>query len=244
MTTVIRQFPTPKSKMSVQPTNWLPGSLSAALPFYAMDNSKYPNRLFFRADDPNIYGIASGGLMQTPTITKNNIQKSANKGCNFYSAPWCIQLFSSRDNGQRYEIKELDNSIYQYITALYGLVGSSTPITLTNWQLEQTGYVKQYQVLQGSAYVNVNGSTYFGATTTTPSVISGVGSLTPVDSPLITNDFVFNGIPIPTYQMVYNTFYAIDTPIVISAIDTNNLQGGRIYFTLGNTVTMQNTPTN
>ena len=106
------------------------------------------------------------------------------------------------DTGKRIEIKVIDPSIYTYITELYKLVGS-TPITLDNWKLEQSGYVKIYQILQGSSYVNRNGTAYFGATAELNTAISGVGSTTEAISNLITNDFQFNGTPIITYQMPY-----------------------------------------
>jgi ABC-type tungstate transport system permease subunit len=83
---------------------------------------------------------------------------------------------------------------------------------------------------------------YFGATLSNPSQVSGVSDITLVQSPLITNDFTFNGSLITTYQMPYNTFYAVDTPIVLSAVDTANIELPRLYFSLLNNVTLYNGP--
>jgi hypothetical protein len=47
---------------------------------------------------------------------------------------------------------------------------------------------------------------------------------------------------IPTYQMPYNTFYAVDTPIVLSASDSSNPSVDRLYFTLLNNVSVLNGP--
>jgi hypothetical protein len=55
---------------------------------------------------------------------------------------------------------------------------------------------------------------------------------------------VYNGTGIATYQMPYNTFYAFEKPAVISAIDSNNLGNGRIYFTLSNGSTVSNVSNN
>jgi hypothetical protein len=241
MTTVIRHFPGPKPKMSVAPVQWIPGALSAMLPLFALKNPA-SSKLYFRADDPNLYGVNVTGLMQTPSVEKNSVRKASNKGYNFYSAPWCISTFPSRDIGLRVEITDVDQSIYDYISALYGLIGV-VPVTLTDWRLEQPGYVKQYQILQGSAYVNVNGTTYFGGALKPNTQVSGVDTTSIIDNPLISNDFTFNSATlIPTYRLPYNTFYAIDTPIVISAVDTNNVSADRIYFTLINNVTVYNGP--
>lgn len=245
MTTVIRDYPGPKGKMSVGAIQWIPGALAATLPLFAMTDPSN-GKMYLRADDPNIYGVYTGGLQQSPIIMKNGIQKPANKGCNFYSAPWCISTLPARDLGRRVEITSVDQSVYEYITALYGIIGT-TPITLTNWQFEKAGYVKSYQILQGSAYVNVGGTTYFGGAKLPNTQVSGVSELTAVDLPLITDDFTFGteeepGDPITTYQMPYNTFYAVDTPIVISAVDSSNAETPRIYFTLMNNVTMYNGP--
>jgi hypothetical protein len=54
--------------------------------------------------------------------------------------------------------------------------------------------------------------------------------------------FTFNGTTVPAYQLPYNTYYAVDTPIVISAIDANHESNGRIYFTLLNAATLYNNP--
>ena len=169
MTSVLRHTSDPKNQMSVSPIQWLPGSLSAAIPFFAVIN-EVPNTLFLRADDPNIYGIGNGSLAQNPQIIKlptpdpvkyPNGEIPGNKGCNFYSAPWCIPTFGARDTGKQVPIYTIDPSVYTYITALYNLVGT-IPITLTEWELEQQGSVKLYQILQGSRYTNINGTTYFG----------------------------------------------------------------------------------
>lgn len=226
-----------KTKMSVAPVNWLPGSITAALPFFSVVD---PNagKLFFRADDPNIYGIAPLGVQGNPIIIKNGLQKNGNKGCNFFTAPWCIPLTAARDIGRRVYIKDVDNSIFEYIRQLYSLVGKGA--NLTDWKLEQPGYVKLYQLIQGSSYVDVGGSVYFGAQTTIPSAINGVAELKSVSQNLISDDFTFDGVPVTTYQMPYNTFYAVDTPIVLSAVDTNNPQYPRLFFTLFNSVVVLN----
>jgi hypothetical protein len=241
MTTVIRHFPGPKPKMSVAPVQWIPGALSSMLPLFALETPSN-STLYFRADDPNLYGVNVTGLMQTPAVQKNSVFKASNKGYNFYSAPWCIPTYPARDLGLRVEITAFDQSIYDYITALYGLIGSA-PIALTDWRFEKSGYVKQYQILQGSAYVNVGGTTYFGAALKPTTQVSGVGGTSLIQNPLISNDFTFNsGTIIPTYRLAYNTFYAIDTPIVISCVDSNNVAADRIYFTLMNNVTVYNGP--
>ena len=241
MTTVIRDYPNPKSKMSVSAIQWIPGALASTLPLFAMTDPSN-GTLYLRADDPNIYGVYTGGLQQSPIVEKNSIQKAANKGCNFYSAPWCISTLPARDLGRRVEITSVDPSVYNYITALYGIIGT-LPITLTGQRFEQAGYVKAYQILQGSAYVNVGGTTYFGGAKLPNTQVSGVSELTAVNVPLISDDFTYNsGTLVTTYQMPYNTFYAVDTPIVISAVDSSNIEAPRIYFTLMNNVTMYNGP--
>ena len=183
----------------------------------------------------------SGG-QQNPVVEKNGVQKPANKGCNFYSAPWCISTLPARELGNRVQITSVDQSVYNYITQLYRLIGTVS-INLTGWQFESPGYVKLYQLVQGSQYVNVNGTTYFGGQTQSNTATNGVGTLTPATSYLISNDFTYNGTPITTFQLPYNTFYAIDTPIVISATDSSATDPTkRIYFTLQNNVAMYNAP--
>ncbi len=242
MTTVLRSFPTAKSKVSVSAVQLIPAAQSATLPLFALENDSTASTLFLRADDPNIYGIAYGNLNQVPVVEKAGVQKASNKGFNFYSAPWSIYTFPARDLGRRTQITAIDQSVYDYLTALYTLVGTVT-ITLTDWRLESEGFVKTYQLLQGSAYVNVNGTTYFGAAKLPDTQVSGVDEYSLIQSPLITNDFTYNGADIPTIQMPYNTFCAIDTPITISAVDTSNPNPAtRIYFTLQNNVTMYNGP--
>jgi hypothetical protein len=179
--------------------------------------------------------------MISPVVTKAGITKQSNKGFNFYSAPWCISTLPARDLGRRVKITAVDPSITSYITSLYSLIGAVS-ITLTDWRFEQDGYAKSYQILQGSRYVNVGGTTYFGAANAPNTEVSGVANLKLIDSPLITDDFTFNGSVIKTWQMPYNTFYAIDTPIVLSAVDSSNPQNPRIYFTLQNNVTVMNSP--
>ncbi len=242
MTTVLRSFPTAKSKVSVSAVQLIPSAQSATLPLFALENDSTASTLFLRADDPNIYGVAYGNLNQVPVVEKAGVQKASNKGFNFYSAPWSIYTFPARDLGRRTQITAIDSSVYQYLTALYGLVGAVT-ITLTDWRLESEGFVKTYQLLQGSAYVNVNGTMYFGAAKLPDTEVSGVDKYTLLNSPLISNDFTYNGTNIPTYQMPYNSFCAIDTPITISAIDSSNPEPDtRVYFTLQNNVTMYNGP--
>jgi len=256
MTSVIKTVSEHKNQVSVAPVQWLPGSLSAALPLFSVQSvqSGTSNTLYFRADDPNIYGIGTGfgTISQNPQIIKLPASSKypggiipANKGCNFYSAPWCIPTFASRDTGKRIPITALDTSIYTYITALYGLVGT-TPITLTNWKFEQSGYVKVYQILQGSRFTIQNGISYFGGIPQLNTVVAGVGTTTPINSPIITSDFTFSSdvAVLPTYQMPYNTFCAIDEPIVISAVDSSNPENKRVYFTLHNNVTLYNSPQN
>lgn len=241
MTTVIRDFPGPKPKMSVAPVQWLPGALSAMLPFFSMPDPSN-GTLYLRADDPNIYGVNVTGLQNTPVVQKGGIQKQSNKGFNFYSAPWCISTLPSRDVGRRVEVTSVHSSVTDYITKLYTLIGT-TGVTLTDWQFEKSGYAKVYQVLQGSSYVNVSGTTYFGAAGVPNTQVSGVSELSLVDSPLISCDFTFDAAEmIPTYQMPYNTFYAVDTPIVLSASDSSNPSVDRLYFTLLNNVTVYNGP--
>jgi len=242
MATVQRAFPVAKSKMSVSAVQWLPGALSAMLPFFSLNQTTNPGTLYLRADDPNLYGIMYSGGQQNPVVEKNGVQKPANKGCNFYSAPWCISTLPARELGNRVQITSVDPSVYNYITQLYRLIGTVS-INLTGWQFESPGYVKLYQLVQGSQYVNVNGTTYFGGQTQANTATNGVGTLTPATSYLISNDFTYNGTPITTFQLPYNTFYAIDTPIVISATDSSATDPTkRIYFTLQNNVAMYNAP--
>jgi hypothetical protein len=243
MTTVLKSFPTSKSTVNINPTQWLPGSLSSYLPLYALNQKESPGHLYFRADDPNIYG-ASASLGDLPIVQTNFTTKPFNKGHNFYSAPWCIPSLSARDMGKVYDITSVDNSIYQYITQLYTLIGSATTVNLTNWNFEEKGSVRLYQILQGNNMTNLNNTVYIGGTSSANNSIAGVSDLKLVISPLITNDFVYNGTGIATYQMPYNTFYAFEKPAVISAIDSNNLGNGRIYFTLSNGSTVSNVSNN
>lgn len=240
MAAIQRDYPNAKGKMSVAPVQWLPGALASMLPFFAVVN-EHPGALFLRADDPNLYGVYTAGLLNTPVVEKNGTAKNANKGYNFYSAPWCIPTLPARDLGRRTEITSIHSSVVDYITALYTLVGSTT-ITLTDWTLEQKGYVKSYQILQGSSYTNVGSSTYFGGAREPYIQVSGVSEQTEVSSPLITDDFTYNGTDIITYQLPYNTFYAVDTPIVLSAVDSANPDSPKIYFTLLNNVILYNGP--
>lgn len=219
------------------------------LPFFATLQSD-PGVLYLRADDPNLYGVYTSGLITSPVVEKNHVIRSANKGCNFYSAPWAIMPLPCRDLGQRVEITQIHQSITDYITALYSLLDgdsdldpSGNHINLQQWQMEQNGYVKAYQVLQGSSYVNVGTTTYFGGAKLPNTQVSGEPETSKVMSPLISDDFTFNSAnSIETYRLPYNTFYAVDTPIVLSAVDTNNPSNPRIYFTLLNNVTLFNGP--
>lgn len=240
MANIQRMYPGAKGKMSVSPVCWIPGSLSASLPFFAMPD---PNSgvLTLRADDPNLQGVQTVGLTQSPVVEKATIQKPANKGQNFYSAPWSIPTLPARDLNRRVEVTSVDSSITDYITALQGLIGA-IPVTLTDWQFEQKGQAKAQQILQGSVYQNVTGTTQFGGTTLPNTQVAVVAALTPVATPLITNDFTFNGTTVTAQQMPQNTFYAIDTPIVISAVDSANSSSPRIQFTLLNNVTLYNGP--
>jgi hypothetical protein len=210
------------------------------LPFFAIEDTD-PSVLRLRADDPNLYGIYTSGLLNSPVVMKSGQVRNANKGYNFYSAPWCIPTLSARDLGRRQNITSVHPSVTAYITSLYGLIGT-TPIALTDWNLEQEGYVKAYQILEGSRYVQINTRTYFGAAALPNTQVSGVDTLTTMQEPLITNDFTFNGTTVPALRLPYNTFYAIDTPIVLSALDANNTSNQRIYFTLLNTTTLTNNP--
>jgi hypothetical protein len=201
-----------------------------------------PGVLYLRADDPNLYGVYTTGLITSPVVEKNNVIRTANKGCNFYSAPWAIMPLPCRDLGQRVEITNIHETVTDYITALYSIIDGGS-ITLAEWRMEQNGYVKAYQVLQGSSYVNVTGTTYFGGAKLPNTQVSGEPIISQVMSPLITDDFVFNSpTTIKTYQLPYNTFFAVDTPIVLSAVDINNPSQPRIYFTLLNNVTLFNGP--
>ena len=249
MSSVLQVQAPAKGKMSVAPVQWMPGAMAAMLPFFATLQAD-PGVLYLRADDPNLYGVYTTGLITSPVVEKNNIIRTANKGCNFYSAPWAIMPLPCRDLGQRVEITEINNSVTDYITALYRLLDNdndddleSSGINLQEWQMEQNGYVKAYQVLQGSSYVNVGTTTYFGGAKLPNTQVSGEPIISEVLSPLITNDFTFNSpTKIKTYQLPYNTFFAIDTPIVLSAVDINNPSNPRIYFTLLNNVTLFNGP--
>jgi len=249
MTTVLRVQPVAKSKMSVAAVQWLPGALSATLPLFALDQGHSPNTLFLRADDPNLYGVLAGNLTQTPTVFYNGLDKAVNKGRNYYSAPWCISTLPARDTGKRVEIKAIDTSVFQYITALYSLIPANGDdsvgpmINFSGWRLEKSGYVKIYQTLQGSGYITRNGTTYFGGSDSSDTQISGDAQLISIQSPLINGDFTYNSTTsIPTIRMPYNTFCAVDTPIVISAVDLSNPENGRLYFTLLNNVTLYNGP--
>jgi hypothetical protein len=244
MSSVLQVHGPAKGKMSVAPVNWMPGCLAATLPFFATVQA-YPGVLFLRADDPNLYGVyminASVTSESSPIVEKNSVIKPSNKGCNFYSAPWAITPLPCRDLGQRVEITDIHVSVTDYITKLYTLLPGS--IALTQWQMEQNGYVKAYQVLQGSSYVNVGGVTYYGGTTMPNTQVSGESETSEINSPLINGDFTFNGPnTIKTYKLPYNTFYAVDTPIVLSAVDSNNPAQPRIYFTLLNNATLFNGP--
>lgn len=240
MTTVMRDFPLPKGKMSVAPVQWLPGALAAMLPFFSV-NPEQPNTLFLRSDDPNIHGVYTSGLMTSPVVEKAGQQTCANKGFNFYAAPWTISTLPARSIGNLVEIKRVDKSVTDYITALYSLLGRS-PIVLDDWVFEEPGFARMYQVLQGDLNTAVGTEIYFGASRSKHTQVCGVSNTTLVQSPLITGDFTYNGSHIPTYQMPYNTFYAIDTPIVLSAVDTANIEQPRMYFTLLNNVTLYNGP--
>lgn len=240
MSSVTSVSPIAKGKMSVAPVNWLPGSLSAALPFFAVVPGE-PNTLYLRADDPNLYGIYLNGVATSPTVTKNSITKPANKGFNFYSAPWCIPTLPARDLGKRTQILNVDQSVYDYIKSLYTLLGGVATVNLTNFKLVQPGWAKQYQIYGGSQYVKVGTTTYFGAQTLTNTEVNGVPTLTSVPTPLISNDFTYNGTPVTAYQLPYNTFWVLDTPLVFSAVDTNN-PTTPLYFTLYNGVNVLNGP--
>jgi hypothetical protein len=226
--------------MSVHPVNWLPGSLSAALPFFAVQSAE-PHKLYLRADDPNLYGVFLNGVATSPTVTKNSITKAANKGFNFYSAPWSIPVLPARDLGKRTQITSVDQGVFDYIHALYTLLGGATPVDLTNFAVVQSGWAKQYQIYGGSQYVKVGGTTYFGGQTLTNTEVNGVPTLTNVPVPLITDDFEYNGTQVTAYQLPYNTFWVMDTPLVISAVDNNN-PGVTLYFTLYNGVAVLNGP--
>jgi hypothetical protein len=240
MSSVLQVQAPAKGKMSVAPVQWMPGCLAAMLPFFATVQAR-PGVLYLRADDPNLYGVLTAGLLTNPPINKGGVVKSANKGCNFYSAPWAIAPLPCRDLGQRIEITEIHISVTEYITSLYSIIDGGN-ILLSEWQMEQNGYVKAYQVLQGSSYVNVGTTTYFGGAKLPNTQVSGVPETNKVMSPLINDDFQFTGPNIETYQLPYNTFFAVDTPIVLSAVDINNPAEPRIYFTLLNNVTLFNGP--
>lgn len=240
MASVTRDYPMAKGRMSVSPVQWLPGAMSAMLPFFAVPDPK-SGILCFRSDDPNLFGINWKGLQNTPVVTKLGVQVSANKGCNFYSAPWAISTLPARDLGRRVQITGVDPAITAYITALYSIVGV-VPITLTDWRFEQKGFAKAYQVTQNRLYSSVNGTSYFGGASELMPQVAGVGTSKIIKEPLITDDFTFEGDLIDTYQMKYNTFYVVDTPIVLSAVDTSNPEQPRIYFNLLNSVSVLNNP--
>jgi len=248
MSSISTNYPKAKTLMSVGPVNWLPGSINGCLPFFSVQNGV----LFFRADDPNLYGITyQGGLMSLPPVRVLSIgsdgtiiprRRLGNKGYNFYSAPWCIPTLPCRDTGKRVEITSIDSSIYLYIAAFYqNLTGSA--ILLTDFNLESSGYTKQYQVVYGNQYNNTNGVLYFGGTTNSIPGVGGVNVLTQTTSPniSISETYTYDGSPLTTYQQPYNTFYAIDTPITISAIDSSN-NNTKLYFVLQNSVGVYNSP--
>ena len=240
MTTVLKGYNPPKTKMAVSAVQWIPGALSSTLPLFAIDSAS-GSTLYLRADDPNIYGVYTVGMAQSPVVTVSGITKPSNKGNNFYSAPWCISSLPAQDLGKRIKITSISPGVYKYITDLYSLIGAST-ITLTDWQLEQEGYVKIYQLLQGSQYVNVGTSTYFGGQTAMPSAVNGVANYTPLGVKSISDDFTYDGSILKVVQMPYNTFCAVDSPIVISAVDSSNPSNPRVYFTLLNGVAVYNGP--
>jgi hypothetical protein len=239
MSSMSTQYPRSKGLVSVSPINWLPGSVNGALPFFSVQNGV----LYFRADDPNLYGITyQGGLMSVPPVCVNNRKRLGNKGYNFYSAPWCIPTLACRDTGKRVEVTSIHPSIYTYIESFYkNLTGSL--ITLTNFDVVSMGYAKQYQIVYGNQYNNVSGRLYFGGTGTSTPGTGGVDSLIQVTSPNInvSKAYTYDGSPLPTYQQPYNTFYAIDTPIIISAVDSSN-ESTKLYFTLQNQTTTYNSP--
>lgn len=242
MSSVTSMLPIAKGKMAVHPVNWLPGSLSASLPFFAVlpTNS---NKLYLRADDPNLYGIYVTGATTSPTVVKNSVSKPANKGCNFYSAPWCIPTLPARDLGKRVQINSLDSSVTDYIAALYTLLGGAATVQLTNFIVEQPGWAKEYQIYGGSQYVKSGTVTYFGAQSLNNTQINGLPTTQAVTVPLISNDFEYNGpANVTAWQLPYNTFWVMDTPLVFSATDSNNPSAGKLYFTLYNGVVVMNGP--
>jgi hypothetical protein len=238
-------YPKAKSMVSVGPVNWLPGSLTGALPFFSVQNGV----LYFRADDPNLYGIIfQGGLMSLPSVAVKTVGSTnprirlGNKGYNFYSAPWCIPTLPCRDTGKRVEITSIDPTIFTYITSFYKNLTGST-VNLQNFSLEDSGYAKQYQVVYGNQYNNVNGKLIFGGTKSSNPGMGGVNTVSSIVSPniSITQPYTYDDLvnPITTYQQPYNTFYAIDTPMTISAVDDT---GNRLYFVLQNPVSVFNAP--
>jgi hypothetical protein len=245
MTSVSTIYPKAKTLMSVGPVNWLPGSLNGCLPFFSVQNGV----LFLRADDPNLYGITfQGGLMSLPPVKVLSVgsdgtiiprRRVGNKGYNFYSAPWCIPTLPCRDIGKHVEITSIDPSVYSYIAAFYQNLSSS----LTDFNLEESGYAKQYQVVYGNQYNIINGKLIFGGTRNSTPGVGGVNVLTQTTSPNIStsDSYTYDGSPLRTYQQPYNTFYAIDTPIVISAIDSTN-GDTKLYFVLQNSVAVYNSP--
>jgi hypothetical protein len=227
--------------MSVSPVTWLPGTLTGTLPFFSVQNGV----LYFRADDPNLYGISfNGGLLHPPKVNIRGSVKVGNKGRNFYSAPWSIPTLPCRDTGKREEVTSVDNSIFQYIKAFYTQLTNSL-IDLDDFRLETPGYARKYQVVNGNLYTIVNGALYFGGTSTQANSIGGVDSLSALQAPLLSgtdlpnNEVIYDGDSIRVYQLPYNTFYAIDSPVIISAVDRNN-DDTRIFLTLQNNVTVYN----
>lgn len=240
MTSSLKRFPDPKTLVSVHPVSWLPGTLTGTIPFFSVEDGV----LYLRSDDPNLYGITyNGGLTQPPKVKINNVIKVGNKGRNFYSAPWSIPTLPCRDTGKRVEVTSIDPSVYSYITAFYSLLTNSS-VNLTNFSVTTKGYARQYQVVNGNMYTNVNGSIYFGGTNVQNGTIGGVSVKSTQSAPLVSgvdlgrNEIIYNGTSITTYQLPYNTFFAIDSPVTIKATDSTS--GNTLYFTLQNTTSVYN----
>jgi hypothetical protein len=235
--------------MSVYPVNWIPGSMNGSLPYFSVQN----NTLYFRADDPNIYGINfPGGLTTLPAVIYGpppNNRRTGNKGRNFYSAPWSIPTLPAKDTGKRIHVTSIDPSIYTYIQSFYKLLTTDTQdpsklnVNLQNFQLVKTGWAKQYQITNANQNVVKDDILYFGGNTSGSQAISlgGVSNLSKIQSPNLSStlNYVYDGEPLPTWQQPYNTFYALDTPLIISAVDLNN-NNTTIYFSLENTVQVYN----
>lgn len=235
--------------MSVNPVNWIPGTLNGAFPFFSVQS----NTLYFRADDVNIYGINFGGGVTTlPSVyyaTDPTPVRAGNQGRNFYSAPWAIPTLPARDTGKRVEVTVIDPSIYSYIHSFYTLLTTdpSQPeipsVNLQDFSLVQSGWARQYQLINRNQTTHTNGILYFGANTTgvQETSLGGVASSSMIQSPNIseTQSYTYDGSLLPTWQQPYNTFYAIDTPIVFSAIDVNN-NNTLLYFTFENTAQVYN----